>query len=126
MPFYRMLRKYFVDRGPKTIFSLFKRLRRVNAFTLAALGCCVLAIRMLLSRASHPLNGYDEALLFLNAQMMADGRVIYRDFYSNYPPAMFQLVRAIAALGLPTIWTMRSLTILVHVGTALIAGRLVA
>lgn len=97
-----------------------------DAFTWVALSCIVLAVRSLFASATMPLGAYDEALLFLNPQMMDDGRVIYRDFYSNYPPGIFQLVRALSALGLPTIWTMRLLTLLVHVASGLLAGRLVA
>jgi hypothetical protein len=85
------------------------------------------AIRALLSHGLEPLGAFDEGLLFANAQLMQDGRVPYRDFYTNYPPGIFQLVRAVLAWSNSPIWTMRWATFAAHLATAwcvgLLAGR---
>ncbi|MEI9937241.1 MAG: hypothetical protein WDO69_08435 [Pseudomonadota bacterium] len=102
------------------------RLANRDPFVLVAWLCALLAVRAMLHQAPAPLSSFDEALLFLNAQLMRDGQVIYRDFYCIYPPGLFQLIRALTALGLPEIWTMRALTCLVHIASAVLSGRIVA
>lgn len=82
------------------------------------------ALRALLRHAADPLGAYDEGLLLSDAYLMNQGRVIYRDFYANYPPGVFQIIRAVLALGLPGIWTVRLLGLLVRIATALCAARL--
>jgi len=82
------------------------------------------AIRALLWHGLEPLGAFDEGLLFANAQLMRDGRVPYRDFYSNYPPGIFQLVRAAIAWSTSPIWTMRWATAAAHFATAVCAGAL--
>lgn len=82
------------------------------------------AIRALLWHGLEPLGAFDEGLLFANAQLMRDGRVPYRDFYSNYPPGIFQLVRAAIAWSTSPIWTMRWATFAAHIATAVCAGTL--
>jgi hypothetical protein len=81
--------------------------------------CSLLALRALLVYGIEPLGIYDEGLLFTDAQMMADGRVPYRDFYANYPPGIFQIIRAVLALSDAPIWTARLLSLGVRIGTAL-------
>jgi hypothetical protein len=82
-------------------------------------------MRALLAQGFDPLGVFDEGLLFTNAQMMNDGRVPYRDFYSIYPPGIFQIVRGAMALSGSPIWTVRCLTFLVRVASAVLAARLV-
>lgn len=82
------------------------------------------ALRALLRYAPVPLGVYDEGLLLTDAFLMNQGRAIYRDFYANYPPGVFQVIRAVLALGLPGIWTTRLLGLLVRFATALCAARL--
>jgi hypothetical protein len=90
--------------------------------------CLVYAVRAALFRASAPLGFYDEGLLFTDAFLMNQGQAIYRDFYANYPPGIFQVIRLVMALGLPPIWTERVLAVSVDVacavGAGLVAGRL--
>jgi hypothetical protein len=82
------------------------------------------AVRALIPHWSAPLGSYDEGLLFTDAYLLNRGEALYRDFYANYPPGIFQIVRAILLLGLPAIWTARLLSLGVRVGSALCAGRL--
>lgn len=96
--------------------------RALSPLSLLLAFCSFLALRALIVHGLEPLGVYDEGLLFTNAQMMRDGRVPYRDFYSNYPPGIFQLVRAVIALGVAPIWGMRALTFAVRIMTALAAG----
>lgn len=98
---------------------------RIEPLDLLLLFCGVLAIRAMLLRGLKVFDGYDEAILFANAQMMADGRVPYRDFYSNYPPGIFQIVRLVTALGIEPIWGMRAMSLGVRIATALCAAWLV-
>jgi hypothetical protein len=90
--------------------------------------CAFFAVRALLAPGSSPLGRYDEALLLTNAQMMNDGRAIYRDFYSNYPPGIFQLARGVLALGLPGVWTLRLIGVAIKLlsafGAAWLVGRI--
>jgi hypothetical protein len=83
------------------------------------------ALRILLSYAPDPLGPFDEALLFVNAQLMQDGRVPYRDFYSNYPPGIFQIVRLALDWASSPIWTMRCVAFVVQVVSAALAALLV-
>lgn len=80
------------------------------------------AVRTLLWRGLGTLDAFDEALLLLDAQLLNDGRVIYRDFYANYPPGIFQLVRPILAWGLPGPWTLRLIGLLVRLASAACAA----
>lgn len=100
-----------------------RRSPRVVSASLA-LVAAFFALRAMLAHGLEHLGVYDEALLFTDAFLMDRGRVIYRDFYINYPPGILQIVRAITALGLPPIWSERFLTVLVRVASALVAGRL--
>jgi hypothetical protein len=85
-------------------------------------GC--FALRVLIPHASVPLGAYDEGLVLSNAFLMNHGRIIYRDFYSNYPPGVFQIIRAVLALDLPAIWTARLFAFAVRLATAICAARL--
>ncbi|HET8939956.1 MAG TPA: hypothetical protein VFN67_41230 [Polyangiales bacterium] len=85
----------------------------------------VYALRALLSSALLPLGAFDEGLLFANAQMMADGRFPYRDFYSNYPPGIFQIVRMVMAFSASPIVAMRCIAFFVHLATAVCCAVLV-
>lgn len=107
-------------RAVKSALSL-----RFDPLALLYLLCAALALRALLVHGLDPINQYDEGVLLTNAQMMSDGRVIYRDFYANYPPGIFQIVRVVNALGLPCLWSMRLLSLLVRVASAWGAGWLV-
>lgn len=80
------------------------------------------ALRALLWHASEALGAFDEGLLFANAQLIRDQRVPYRDFYSNYPPGIFQLVRAALAWSAAPILSMRWATFAVHLATAMCAA----
>src|SRR5687768_2379501 len=76
------------------------------------------AVRVLLARAYLPLGSYDEGLLFTDAYLLRRGAVMYRDFHFCYPPGVVQLVRAVLALHLPAIWTVRLLALLVRLASA--------
>jgi hypothetical protein len=92
---------------------------------LLLLFCSFLAVRALLHQGLEPLGVYDEGLLFTNAQMMMDGHVPYRDFYSNYPPGIFQVVRFVMTLSSAPVWTMRLLALGVRLASAFGAAWLV-
>src|SRR5262249_15385638 len=82
------------------------------------------ALRAIVSRGLRPLDVYDESLLYTDAFLMNQGEVPYRDFYANYPPGVFQVVRLIMGLGLPVIWSPRLLALGVRIASALLAARL--
>lgn len=109
------------------VAALTNRVRtiRVAPIDLFFAFCALLALRALLQRGFDALGYYDEGLLFTNAQLMNDGRVIYRDFYAIYPPAIFQVVRGVMALTDNPIWWVRCLTFFVRLLTALGTGWLV-
>jgi hypothetical protein len=109
----------WTQRGAR---ALGRSAMRVEPIDVLLAVCALFALRALLLRGLEPLGIYDEGLLFTNAQMMNDGRVPYRDFYTNYPPGIFQLVRGVMLLGLPPIWGVRLLALLVRVVSALGAG----
>jgi hypothetical protein len=83
------------------------------------------ALRALLARGFDTLGMYDEGLLFTDAYLLRRGFAMYRDFHFCYPPGVVQVVRAVLGLHLPTIWTVRLLTLLVRVASAAAAGYLV-
>jgi hypothetical protein len=65
---------------------------------------------------------YDEGLLFTDAYLLSRGETIYRDFYVNYPPGIMQLIRAVIALPVPTIWSCRLLGFLIRLASGIAAG----
>lgn len=84
-----------------------------------------LALRALLARGSFELGYYDEGLLFTGAQLLRQGFTVYTDFHFCYPPGILQIVRAVMALDLPPIWTVRLLALVVRIGSAVAVGFLV-
>ncbi|MET0413736.1 MAG: hypothetical protein ABW217_20675 [Polyangiaceae bacterium] len=83
------------------------------------------ALRALLARAGAELGFYDEGLLFTGAQLLRQGFTVYTDFHFCYPPGILQIVRAVMALDLPPIWTVRLLAVVVRIGSAVAVGYLV-
>src|SRR5579884_2868558 len=75
-------------------------LRRVVADpwapALLVLGVLSIVCGLIATRADlwADLNVYDEGLLLTNAQMMAHGSLPFRDFYTNYPAGIYELLRA--------------------------------
>jgi hypothetical protein len=118
------LTRYGGDVGrllAKALRSLGKQLRGMPWIAVLV---SVFAVRALISRLGDRLGVYDEGLLFTDAYLLQRGQALYRDFYANYPPGVFQIVRAILGLGLPAIWTTRILSFAVRVSSAICAGRL--
>jgi hypothetical protein len=87
----------------------FERLRHMRATTWLPIVAAFFALRALLGHWGLPVGKYDEALLFTDAYLLSRGETIYRDFYVNYPPGIMQLVRAVMALPIPTVWSCRLL-----------------
>jgi hypothetical protein len=70
------------------------------------------------------LGFYDEGLLLANAQMMLNGAVPYRDFYTNYPPGMFLIIGAIWKVLGTHVVLIRILGLFFHLMIAGLVGRL--
>jgi|CZKU01.1.fsa_nt_gi hypothetical protein len=105
---------------------LTERLARVP---VAALVFSVLGIQITASHLTAPLGFYDEGLLVTDAFLLSKGQIPYRDFYANYPPGSFLLVRACSLVSAgATIHTMRVLALGIRVAgatlAAIIVGRL--
>lgn len=83
------------------------------------------ALRAYLAHGYDGLGFFDEGLLFTGAFLMRQGYTVYTDFHFCYPPGILQIVRAVMALDLPAIWTVRLLGLVVHVGSAVATGALV-
>lgn len=89
------------------------------------MAAAALAILALLGRFFDPLGGFDESLLLTNAFLLKRGAVVYRDFYTNYPPGILYLTRILSeTLGSP-IWSIRVGGLCVRLATAAVAGLLV-
>jgi len=99
--------------------------RKLRPFAWLPLIVIFFGLRALGAYASTPLGPYDEGLLFTDAFLLRRGFAMYRDFHFCYPPGVVQIVRAVIALHLPAIWTVRVLTLLVRIASAVLAGRLV-
>ncbi|MFN0061688.1 MAG: hypothetical protein ACKVPX_04125 [Myxococcaceae bacterium] len=69
---------------------------------------------------------YDEGLILTNTFLMGKGQVPYRDFYTNYPPGLYLVLRALWWVGGETVNLERLLGAAVHAAVALGTGRLAA
>jgi hypothetical protein len=87
----------------------------------------VFALRAQLAHGLDMMGPFDEGLLFTNAQLMADGFFPHRDFYSIYPPGIYQFVRAVLAFATEPVWTVRlaafGVRLLSGVGAGYLVGR---
>lgn len=98
---------------------LFLRIWTLPWFPLVA---AFFALRAQIDHWRDALGRYDEGLLFTDAYLMSIGRVIYRDFYINYPPGVLQVIRGIMAVNAPVIWSARLLMLCILIAGAIAAG----
>lgn len=82
------------------------------------------ALRTLLISGGSLLGMFDEAILLVNGEALHRGMIPFRDFASNYPPGIFQVMRGIIASGLPPIWASRIVGLLIRMVTAVLVARL--
>src|ERR1700722_16490985 len=68
-----------------------ERLPRIPIFSLVF---AVLGVQLTASSLTRPLGFYDEGLLVTDGFLLSRGAIPYRDFYANYPPGSFLVVRA--------------------------------
>jgi hypothetical protein len=113
------------DTGQNVVARLPRLWRGVDSLSLLPLLVSFFALRAVLARGGIPLGFFDEALLFTDAYLMKKGFVVYRDFHFCYPPGILYIVRAVMALHLPPIWTVRLLAFVVRLATGVAAGYLV-
>ncbi len=74
----------------------------------------------------EPIAPYDEGLLLTHSQLILDGKIPYRDFYSNYPPAIFLTIVGLwKLLGISPL-IVRMLGVAVHLLIAGLGGFLAA
>lgn len=71
-----------------------------------------------------PIQSFDEGVLLTGAMLVRQGQALYRDFYSNYPPGIFWLISALWDLFGVSPMVLRYLGLGIHLGLALVAGRL--
>jgi hypothetical protein len=72
-----------------------------------------------------PIQAFDEGVLLTGSMMVRDGRVLYRDFYSNYPPGIFWSIAALWKIfGVGPV-VLRYFGLALQAGLALSAGRIV-
>lgn len=83
-----------------------------------------LALSALASRLWSPIGTYDEGILLANADFVRQGALPHRDFYTNYPPGIFFLIAGLWEVFGVSIVGERVLGLLLHVATAIFAGKL--
>ena len=71
-----------------------------------------------------PVNAFDEGLLLTISRFVQDGGVPYRDVYTNYPPGIYLLIGCIWKVTGVSVFAIRVLGLVLHVGIALFVGRL--
>jgi hypothetical protein len=71
-----------------------------------------------------PVNAFDEGLLLTISKFVQDGGVPYRDVYTNYPPGIYLLILCIWKVVGVSVFAIRVLGLVLHVGIALFVGRL--
>ncbi len=71
-----------------------------------------------------PIEAFDEGVLLTGSMLVLQGKSIYRDFYTNYPPGIFLTISALWRLFGVTPLALRFLGLGIHVGLSLVAGRL--
>jgi hypothetical protein len=102
--------------------------RRRHGFLLLVdgLGLTIFVLAFLnpLSVLRAPMHAYDEGLLLSIASFMRDGGFLFRDVYSSYPPGMYLLILCLWKLVGVSVLPLRVLGLVLHVGVAVLVGRL--
>lgn len=84
----------------------------------------VLALRALWFRLREPIGIYDEGILLTGAARVLAGGLLYRDFYTNYPPGVFLLLAGLFKVAGPSILVERWVGVFARVACGVLAGRL--
>lgn len=74
-------------------------MKRLAGIPFIALALSVVGVQLTATTMEGELGNYDEGLLVTDGMLLAHGQVPYRDFYANYPPGSFLVVRLCALLG---------------------------
>src|SRR5258708_5968426 len=113
------------DRARVHMLELAGFLRTLGPLPWLPMLALFFGVRALLALGKGELGYFDEGVLFTDAFLLRSGYVLYRDFHFCYPPGVVQIVRAVMALDLPTIWTVRLISLGVRIGSGVLAGVLV-
>jgi hypothetical protein len=115
------------DEKPSVIYRAAKFCRE-HAFELLvdALGLAIFILAFLnrIPVLWAPVNAFDEGLLLTISSFVQDGGVLYRDVYTNYPPGIYLLILCVWKLVGVSVLAIRVLGLSLHVGIALLVGRL--
>lgn len=95
---------------------------RVSKWAGAA--CLAVAAFALARQMIAPIGMYDEGHLLTDANLVLHGAVPYRDFYTNYPPAIFWSVALVWKACGVSILSERLMGVALHLVTAFFAGRI--
>ncbi|MSR20818.1 MAG: hypothetical protein EXR91_07545 [Gemmatimonadetes bacterium] len=92
----------------------------------AGLILLVVGLRSTIQMMGQPLGPHDEGLLLTNANLVSQGQVPYRDFYSNYPPGIYLAIVGLWKLFGVSVTAERALGFAAHGVLSLSAGWLAA
>jgi hypothetical protein len=94
------------------------------AAKLIGVACIVVGVLAMARHVIAPIGMYDEGILLTDADLVLRGAFPYRDFYTNYPPAVFWLVALVWKLGGVSVLSERMVGAALHAFTAVLAGRI--
>lgn len=99
---------------------------RRRALSAAGIALFAFSLYRLVQGLREPVSFYDEGLPLTNANLLLWGKVPFRDFYSNYPPALFLVLAGLFAMCGPSVAVERGLALGLHVWLAAASGWLSA
>jgi len=105
------------SRPSKSAVAFYDRYLTAFGCVLFACGCAIAS-----NKFFSPISVYDEGHLLTDAQLVLEGKVPHRDFYTNYPPGVFWLTAFLWKITGPSILAARAAALAVQLLVVLMAG----